>query len=279
MPFDPLDKRNPSGALRAALRPLGHRGRVLGARLASLAARPRRDPIVVLGHHKAGTTAVAALLAEHLGEDVTLDMPALIDRAAETGWREDFATRYAWYFRRGVIKDPWLTPHYERLRVALPGARFVLVVRDPRANLRSVLDRLALPGDCAGNPAGLDRLPTGWRALLSGAVEGQTHYIEGLAERWQAAATADAAGDQLICLRYEDFNRDKEGTIAALAERLGRPGAIDISVSVDRAYQPAGRSRDVDWHAFYGSDNLQRLERICRAGMHRFGYPPLMTKE
>jgi hypothetical protein len=245
------------------------------ARLLSLALGPRHDPIIVLGNQKSGTTAIAALLARHLGGRATLDMPALLDELPEPASWRDFVRRYGWYFRHPVVKEPWLTFAYADLRALFPAGRFLLVVRDPRDNLRSILDRLGLPGDQTANPAALNQAPRGWRELFPRSITGEAvHYIEELGERWNQGARLAWEPDPPLetWVRYEDFVADKAGTIARLAQAVGEPGVEDIATAVDRDYQPAGQSRGMPWRAFFGADNLARLEHVCREGMTRFGY-------
>jgi hypothetical protein len=238
-------------------------------------------PVIVLGNEKSGTTAIAALLAEHADRSVTLDIPALFGRRAEpllSGERDfDRALRgLRFEFSRDVIKEPTLTWLYPQLRRSLPEARFVLIVRDPRSNVRSILNRVGLPGD-------LQRLtrdqrasiPRNWRwhfdrpDLLGLAPGG---YVELAAARWNRAADTHLHDpDEVGLVRYEDFLADKAGFIAALAERVGLPHRRDVSAVVDRQFQSRG-DRAVSWEAFFGEQNLAAIERTCEARMDELGY-------
>jgi hypothetical protein len=270
--------------LRPLARPLAQRWRLADARLRSLAVQPHPDPVIVLGCQKAGTTAIAALLARHLDLPATLDMPALVGRVgrldAEPALLGAFVRRFGWYFSRPVIKESWLTFAQAELRRLFPTAAMVLVVRDPRDNIRSILDRLDLPGDREDMAEDLEYLPAGWRELFGAARRpggAGLHYIDALADRWcRAAEIAGRAADdpRLVMLRYEDFMADRAGSVAALADRLGRLGRRDIAGEVVRDFQPRGRSRGVPWLTVFGAGNLARIERRCAAGMARLGYAP-----
>jgi hypothetical protein len=250
------------------------------ARMKSFGRQPKQGPIVVLGNQKSGTTAIGALLAIHLEKPVTLDMPALwyeIDKILR-GQRplRSFVHRYACYFNGGVVKEPWLTFAFSELRTIFPAGKYVLVLRDPRDNIRSMLDRLSMPGHLEANPPALGALPTGWRqafdpSLLGCACE---HYVDVLAERWNRAASLPKCpgGDALVVARYEDFVRDKMGFIADLADRLGERGHADISEHVDRRFQPRGQLREVGWQDFFGKQNLARIESRCRTLMEAYRY-------
>jgi hypothetical protein len=127
-------------------------------------------------------------------------------------------------------------------------------VRDSRDNIRSILDRLKMPGDRPTvDLARYAEVRRGWKNVIWNAgldLPGGT-YIERLAHRWRYAATLYqryAAETRLV--RYEDFCERKEETIASLAQRLGLPGRNDIAEKVDEQYQPRGSNREAFWEAF-----------------------------
>lgn len=250
-------------------------------RLRHALSRVRRSPVVVLGNQKCGTTVVAALLAEVAGVSATLDifhrvtpspLPGLL-----TGEKSlaDFVDRHRFYFSTAVIKEPNLSFLYPQLRARFPGARMAWVQRDPRDNIRSILDRLGIHGTVEHlDDRRRAELPPGWDIVLDGtlfACAGRSP-IETLAKRWcRAADVAFVNRDAITVFRYEDFVRDKVGSIATLAAVLGLPRRRDISDKVDVQYQPKGRP-DVPWIEFFGADNLRLIETTCSHRMSWFGY-------
>jgi len=238
------------------------------------------EPIIVLGNQKSGTTAIAALLAERAGLSATLDLEEMTAEDERQMHRRDdglaaFVASHKLEFSRDVIKEPRLTFVYPQVRDRFPKAQYVFIVRDPRENIRSILDRLGLPGDRSQLPArdSADVDPV-WELVLDGrwmGLSGET-YIDRLAARWNAAAqTYLDNADAFALVRYEDFLNDKEAAIAQLAERLGLPAVNDIHEKVDVQYQPRG-NRNVDWEAFYGESNLDRIEQRCAAPMRALEY-------
>jgi 2-polyprenyl-3-methyl-5-hydroxy-6-metoxy-1,4-benzoquinol methylase len=240
-----------------------------------------RRPVIVLGNQKSGTTVIAALLSEISGLPVTLDLHRLTSQPRLHLVRSgqiDLATIIRDNrdcFSRPIIKEPSLTFFYPELRHLFPRGRFLFIVRDPRDNIRSILDRLKLPGDLKGiSPERFAALPVGWQYILDTAQMGTggANYIENLARRWNAAAQVYLDNRRhMLLLRYEDFCRDKAGCIADTARALGLEVRHDISGKVDRQYQSRG-NRDARWPDVFGEGNLRLIESTCGALMAGFGY-------
>lgn len=249
--------------------------------LATPFVEPNEDAIIVLGNSKAGTTVIAALLAEYGGLSVTLDFWPRLHRpstlAAVHGGDmpfEAFVRRFRADFSRDVVKDPHLTFLYPQLAQRFPRARFVMVMRDPRDNIRSILNRLDLPGDRESlDPEDYRRMRPLWEAIINSpwldVPEG--NYVERLASRWALGARAYLDHpDAMELIRFEDFAADKMGAIRGLAERLGVERRRRIEDQLDRRFQPPG-DRSVGWRAFFGA-NLPRLEARCATEARALGY-------
>ena len=247
----------------------------------SLFVRIHTRPIIVLGNQKSGTTAIAALLSEMTGLSVTLDLKRemknpVIDRVRTSGLSmAEFVRMNKLDFSRDIIKEPSLSPFYLELQECFPLSKFVMVIRDPRDNLRSILNRLKIPGNLPDiRDADTSRVTRAWELILDGRWLGLdgANYIDMLAQRWNAIADVylDNA-DRMILLKYEDFSKDKVGELGRLARALGLEKKHDVSHRVDVQFQPAG-DRGVRWDEFFGAENLPRIERICAERMARFGY-------
>ncbi len=250
------------------------------------APRLHPAPVFVFGNQKSGTTAIAALLARAAGKTFSYDIFARLTAESHerllSGQRpfRDLVAACPHEFEADVIKAPTFGLFYDDLGRLFPEGRFVFIVRDPRENIRSILDRLGLPGDLDAlrpreRQAWAD-LP-GWRFVMEGRLPpvAGANYVETLANRWNLFADLylhDA--DRIECLRYEDFCADKTGTVAGLAARMGWEVVHDISAEVDRPYQRPGRNRGTPWREFFGPENLARIERLCGRRMQAFGYPP-----
>jgi len=244
----------------------------------------RREPpenVIVLGNQKSGTTVIAALLSQCLGTSVTLDFPAEIRNllhpriwAGELDFKEMVRANRK-EFSRGVVKDATLSLFFPQTARHFPRSRFVMVMRDPRDNLRSILNRLKLRGDLPDlSPEVMAGMIPAWRLIVDGrwlGLRGE-NYIERLAARWDLiASTYLTHANRMILIKYDDFVKDKARAIERLARALGREPRHDISDKVDVQYQSRG-DRDVKWTEFFGPDNLARIERVCADRMAALGY-------
>lgn len=235
-------------------------------------------PIIVLGNQKSGTSAIAHLLADFGGLSKTVDIPPLWPPAGVAIMRGEasFAEavrRNRRFFSRHLVKEPMMTFFADQVVDRFPEAKYLFVVRDPRDNIRSILNRRDIPGH-------LERLSPhevraqGRVAIDAGIWGGEEgNYIDVLAHRWVRAVSAYRRfANRMHLLKYEDFVADKPGTIAAYAARLGISRVGDISGKLDVQFQPRG-NRSVRWLEFFGARNLARIEQVCAEEMARFGYP------
>ncbi|WP_379865416.1 sulfotransferase family protein [Marinobacter sp. M5B] len=241
------------------------------------------EPVFILGVQKSGTTAIAALLAEASGVSATLDITRAINRPGAKILRkygverfDDFVYRYRKEFKRKIVKEPGLTFDYESLKEIFPKARFLMIMREPKDNIRSILDRLKIPGnrkwlDPKEWPE-LNKSPA-WRINLDSSWLGHwpESYVDSLAYRWRLSAeTYFKHPEAFILIRYEDFLGDKKGTVERLAKSLGFSLTSDVAGKVDNQYQHKGQ-RVTDYDQYFGS-NLAFIRRQCGDLATRLGY-------
>ena len=241
------------------------------------------DPIFVLGNQKSGTTIIAALMGKATNRDVTLDLTYYNDNCGEHYYEvyartvsfRKFIEMNRLEFSNPIIKEPNLTHFYSELRKYFPLGKFMMIVRDPRDNIRSILNRFKLPGDLKDLDDEHRKLLIGpWPMVFDGTwcgLEGE-NYIEMLAERWNLfVQTYMAHQQEMLLCRYEDFLNDKVGEIHHLCQDQGLTVTNDIRDQVDVQYQSKGK-RDVDWKEFFGSENLDRINTLCKPAMDLMGY-------
>jgi len=240
-----------------------------------------RAPVFVLGNQKSGTTVIAAALAHCANLSVTLDIRDLTANHLSRLYEEPtslstFVDRYRHSFSRSIIKEPGLTFAFESLRSAFPRATFLLVVRDPRDNIRSILDRLDLPGDASSLPSEtLEQVNPVWQHIVENDALGicANHYIDSLSHRWNRATDVYLQhSNQIYLARYEAFCQDKASYVKLLAEQLSLPVLQSPDSIVHSQFQSQG-NRNVPWVDFFGSENLSRIEKICALNMAELDYP------
>jgi len=266
----------------ALLRPVwrGGRGAILLAR--NLLATPHPHPVFVLGNQKSGTSAIAALLGMMTGRPATVDLRREIGKQyykrIVNGERSfgSLVRRNRLDFSRAIVKEPNLTLFFDELRSCFPESKFVFVVREPHQNLRSILDRLAISGDLpALERQHMTQVDPGSELVLDGrwiGIDGGDHYIDRLCARWNRCVEVYlGARDQLLLVRYEDFQRSKLECLEALAAGLGLPVRTDVRASLDHPFQKQGRP-DVDLRAFFRA-NYDRITAACGERMAQVGYP------
>lgn len=258
----------------------------------SMAVFPKGNVnVIVLGHQKTGTTVVAALLSKVSGLPYSSDplyvldkglgqtAGSLIKKPEKIAW---YCRRYPHLFGKPIIKDPDFIFLYPAIKKIYRNAKFVFIIRDPRDTIRSICNRLGMPGTNRNPSPLIEEMREGnhhWELILSGQLPQQEYAdknslscIEKLAHRWNLAAKiyADHA-DDLILVKYEDFLKDKEGFITNLANDLGLQSTTSIAKYVDVQYQSKGQ-KDVNLASFFGEVNLTSIERICSKYMKYFGY-------
>lgn len=243
----------------------------------------RQDPIFVYGNQKSGTSAVAALVARAYGLSHDIDVGGFRVEQYEALYagRIDLETlirkRARIEFSKGLIKEPNLTFLWPSLRALYPRGRQIFVVRNPKANIRSICNRLKIPGNLQQlDTSTYPEISPMWEAILQNRWVGEPgrdlNYIGRSAERWKIAAQQyEHHKKDTVLIRYEDFVKDKVGTIGALSTELGLSVTSDITPWVDVQYQPAGK-KVRDYGQFFGLENLAIIERECGPLMRVLGY-------
>jgi len=254
----------------------------------NVGAKVNARPIFILGNQKSGTTAIAALLARMTGLSVALDLRKEVHRPIIENVKkgdisfESFVKRNKLDFSRELIKSTDLTFLLEELRNYFPEAECMFIIRDPRANIRSILDRLNISGN--QNKLSNEQwatVPPAWRQVLNGKwlnLSGE-NYIEMVAARWNFFADVYLKRSEVFKIsRYEDFLKNKIGEIQRVAQSLGLEIKNDISEYLDIEYQPKGKNKDANWQIFFGN-NFARINKICGGRMRLFDYDPSFTNE
>jgi len=251
--------------------------------LQSLGKKPYSAPIYVLGNQKSGTSAIAGLLAKQFGLSLASDLKNTNRKFSlyiklkngEISF-EEFISNNKFEFSHKLIKESNLTIFYKGLFHHFPKSNFIFIIRDPRDNIRSILDRFNIPGNIQKlNPSHKKSIVYSWKLIFDMHCLGQEeeNFIENLSARWNYIADIYLKNrDRMILVRYEDFVKDKIGLIDYLGQALELNQVHKINNIINHNFQPPGKNRNISWNNFFGRENLLKIERKCRDHMENFDY-------
>lgn len=269
--------------LKPISRDIGFTLNTIVYKLKSIGKKRTLSPIFVLGNQKSGTSAIAALLGTLSSSTTAIDLfysgfkySLFIDWKTKKITTEEFISRNKVEFARRIIKEPHLSLFYTELKKEFPHAKFVMIVRNPIDNIRSILDRLNING----KKSHLDRKDKrnifySWNLLFSNHWLGgnKQQYIEVLSERWNIIMDSYFENQKdIILVKYENFLKDKIGILNKLSKELGLKNTDDISTLLDKAFQPKGKNSTQNPIEFFGEENLNIITRICKINMEKLGY-------
>lgn len=241
------------------------------------------NPVLVFGNQKSGTSAIATLLGEATGLSYTIDMFCLYgdleERLLQSKTSLDELLDCArFYFSKDIIKEPGLTFFYKELCSHFPNSPQVFVLRNPYNNIRSILNRVGIPGN-------LDNLEEShwqyirekfpyWHVILDGTLAGHKgdSYIETLALRCRKVFEIYLNSQKSFTpVYYESFKTNKVRTIHQLAYELNLPIKKSIESIKDTQFQPKGNS-SIDIETFFGNKNLKLIREVCGEVALKVGY-------
>lgn len=239
----------------------------------------QETPIIILGNQKSGTTAIASLLADYGGLTKTLDIPEIWsnEQALHDGTLsfQTFVESHQHRFSTQVVKEPCLTFLYEQCLASFPSSPYIFIIRHPADNIRSILDRLKIPGNKDYIDFNDYAMNETWSYVMNGQLLAinHDHYIARLAMRWVIAAEVYLQNkENMKLVRYEDFMGNKYETIQRLAEGLGVKERTDIESLLNVQYQPLGENRENSMFDFFDEENLSVIFDVCRSYMKYFDY-------
>jgi hypothetical protein len=148
-----------------------------------------------------------------------------------------------------------------------PSARFIHMVRDPRAVVASMQGASFFPNDIVFN-----------------ALSWRKHVREGL-----STLTENVSADQRTTIRYEDLVSEPEETVQKLCTFLDEPYEPQVlqfhenaerymkeeatSSFNTRATRPITASRTDAWKHQFTDEEVATIECLCPTEMEAFGYP------
>ena len=229
-------------------------------RFRNLVSKPISDPILIFGFPKSGTSAITALLAQRTNKTVTLDTKYLWEPFISKIKTGDInlskhINKYSYPFSKEIIKEPNMVFIIDKLLTFYPNPKVLIIKRDKLTNIKSILDRLQIPGDLEINPK-KENINKNWINFI---LKDDLHYIDVLNNHY---LKAEKNLDLLKCLNpvyinYEDFKYNKKAEIDRIANELSLEPKFEIDHLLDVQYQPKGKNNK-DVKSFFGN-NLKKL--------------------
>ena len=269
--------------LKPISRDFGYSIRSIIYKIKSIGEKKHYSPIFILGNQKSGTSVIASLLGKLTNKTTSIDLfYSGFKYSLFQKWKSKeistikFAHKNKLEFSHSIIKEPHFSVFYQELKEEFTESEFVMIVRNPFDNIRSILDRL----DVGGNKKQLtnkekNKFFHSWNLLLDNKWIGgnNNQYIEVLAERWNIICNSYLENkNDIVLVKYEDFLSDKKGVIHSLSKKLNLKEKSDISHLLDKQFQPKGKQQKVDIKEFFGEENYLRIENICNQNMRELGY-------
>ncbi|NNE15809.1 MAG: hypothetical protein HKN51_12575 [Saprospiraceae bacterium] len=225
-------------------------------------AKPNKNAIWIFGMQKAGTSVIAGLLAMRTGKSVTIDTPLLWQpylNQIQTGVL-DFSSHIRENpepFSKDIIKEPNASLIIDRIMSCFVLEKYVFIYRNPFDLIRSILDRLNLPGNELN--ISIDSVHENWEHIFGNG----DNYIENLSNLWvRIYSQFDLINSRnCILVKYEDFNTDKLQVIDGLCEQLDLKPKYSITEKMNSQFQPKGNS-SVNLKLFFGEENIETINRI-----------------
>jgi hypothetical protein len=253
-------------------------------KIKSFFSKVNSSPIFILGNPKSGTTVIANLLSKATNQSLTSDFQNAIKHTTlqlELDFKllnfKNFIKQYKYEFSKEIIKEPFLSFYTEELIKSFPNAKFVFIARDPYQNIRSILNRLKIPGNLKEiNFEDYDEIiktPV-WKLAMQTNMLGlfSSNYIEAMANRWNYVVNSCLNHpDKIQLVKYEDFLKNKAAFIYDLAKGFELEVVNDIHKKVDIQYQSKGDS-EVDLKNFFGAENYSNIEKLCKKNMEELGF-------
>jgi len=251
--------------------------------LKNIGKKRNPSPIFILGNQKSGTSAIATLLGKLTATSTAIDLfysgfkySLFSDWKSQRITTKEFINKNKVEFAKIIIKEPHLSLFYTELKREFLDARFVMIVRNPVDNIRSILDRLNIDGTKNRlDKKDKKKIFHSWNLLFSNHWIGgnKQQYIEILAERWNIIMDSYFENkEDIILVRYEDFLKDKIGILNKLSKELGLKNTADISTLLDKAFQPKGKNSNQNLIEFFGEENLNMITHLCKTNMVKLGY-------
>lgn len=223
-------------------------------------AKPNKDALWIFGVQKAGTSAIAGLLAHRADKTVTIDTKMLWDPYYSQLKSDHLSLakhikKNPFDFSKDIIKEPTASILIDKIDACFKMNQFVFIYRNPHDVIRSILNRLKLPGN--QQDINIEAVHENWRIHFNNGA----NYIDSLIDLWISVYAQSNYIDDKRCIfvKYENFLKDKEIFIDTLCDKLNFKKVQDTTHLLDYNFQPKGNP-EVNLINFFGQHNYDLIE-------------------
>lgn len=224
--------------------------------------------IIILGHQKSGTTAIATLIAKRSSLSYTADIVRSHRNHIDWDYLHNkeidfssFSKKYKYEFSKSLLKEPELSFFYKDLKEQCSDRKFIFVLRHPVDNIKSILSRLKLNSmselkDSRIYRSELDKFPM-WKSIL-GDID---NPIPALCKRWNDLVTIyEDNKENIYLIKYENFHENKKKSIDELCCYAEVKPINDINDLLNVQYQKKGsRISNTD---FFRDEDILLMESL-----------------
>tara|TARA_R110001599_G_C12223766_1_gene657520 strand:+ start:1169 stop:1963 length:795 start_codon:yes stop_codon:yes gene_type:complete len=254
--------------------------------LKSYVLKQKNTKLVVLGHHKTGTTAIASLLAHSANLSISGDpiyemspsSSSLLDMLLnDTESFVRIAKANPRFFFQQVVKEPDYILSVDGILKLYPYSKFVFIIRKPHQIIRSIFNRLSIDGTTdlhSISRKNLSNSTPNWEYIVNGdpKVDDNMTVVERLAWRIEKATLAYLEHrDNIQLIKYEDFIEHKSQYIEGILNKIDIPCLQSITSIEDKQFQPKGDHK-VLIDDFFGRKNYDLITKICSKTISSFEY-------
>eukprot|EP00978_Attheya_sp_CCMP212_P037847 scaffold182046_cov43-Attheya_sp.AAC.1 len=211
-----------------------------------------------LGHQKSGTSTIVKALGSISNVTARIDVPPF--------WKatpmSDENVLKSIHRKKGLIqKEGHAVEYVQQLARICPDMRYYVIRRDALTTVRSMADRLRITS--SSNCTAIDWIPGGWQPLFrhSNSTSCLVRMAASVLD-YEKRVKEFAKDHSVKEIAYEDYLKDRVGSIRGLCRSLEVLGPCDGTILDDRQYQGVGSNRDKNLSDIWPASILMELEEM-----------------
>lgn len=234
--------------------------------------KPNPNAILLFGLNKSGTSATINLIAHSANISILDDFPYKLGDWDDVVYGKEnfikYLNKHGYAFSKDLIRFPMNQQAIDFASSYFLMNKYIVTIRNPIDNIKSILSRLKLPGDLESLDVSKLNYHSNWIKMLNR----KPHYIDSLIDCWNEAYSINEIINcpNAVIFKYEDFIDDKETYISQKVHELDLKPKNSIKEFVNVQYQPKGTGQNN--LEFFGERNLSKIVNQTKPIAKNFGY-------